>query len=398
MEVATEDADELLESPEAPADSEGRIARDAGRSDRRSGSEFPDYLSLRRTGFLSEIACGPLALLAMYRHFGIDLSATDVDALLDEAGNLGIDMLRLKQLAEGRGLHALGASVSLERLRRSGHPAIVLLNGTGFVAVTGYEADGVRVVYPMRSEGIVPNDLFERSFGRPGKALLVARSPIDPAALGLGAAAPDGPAADDLLPLRVSRTILTVGRQHRFGWAAEAEVMNLSAEPLRVSVTKNECPTCTAVELDQPDLAPGQKTWLHVRGQEYQAGGFTYKVVLTDDKPGSAVLKLPVRGYLEQPAGFERPALTLRELLPGQTADAQVKLDVSPTLSWDRLRVAAPDNAPVTAHVRRRPDGQAVLALQCAGPTLQAGTAIGSKCVRTVSRMPSPRYSTSPPR
>jgi hypothetical protein len=365
--VATEDPDVLLESPGAPADNEGRIVRDSARiGGRRAGGEFPDYLSLRRNGFLREIACGPLALLAVYRHLGINLSAAEIDALLDEAGNLGIDMFRLEELAESRGLSALGASISLERLRRVSHPAIVLLNGTGFVAVTGYETDGVRVVYPLRSEGIVPDDLFERSFGRPGKALLIARSPIAPAALGLSATVPNERPSDGLPALRVSRSLLTVGRQHRFGWAAEVKVTNVGAEPLRVSVAKADCPTCTAAELDQPNLGPNQATTLRVRGQEHETGGFTYKVALTGDKPGSPVLKLPVRGYLEQPVGFDKPAVMLHELLPGQSAGAQVMLDVSPALAWDRLRVIVPDKAPLTAELRRL-DGQAVLALHWQG-------------------------------
>jgi hypothetical protein len=89
---------------------------------------FPDYLSIRREMFLKEIACGPLAMIAIFRHFKIALDPMEVDQLLAKAGSTGIDMYNLKEIAQARGLHALGVETDITGLRRLNRPAIAHLN------------------------------------------------------------------------------------------------------------------------------------------------------------------------------------------------------------------------------------------------------------------------------
>src|SRR5205823_5070246 len=63
----------------------------------RSGNHlFPDYRKIRREMFLKEIACGPLALMKLLQDFGVPLGEDEAEDLLAEAGDKGIDMLRLK--------------------------------------------------------------------------------------------------------------------------------------------------------------------------------------------------------------------------------------------------------------------------------------------------------------
>src|SRR5262249_30211718 len=60
----------------------------------------PDYRKIRREMYLREIACGPLALVRLLQEFDLPLAEDEADRLLAEAGDKGIDLLRLKELAE----------------------------------------------------------------------------------------------------------------------------------------------------------------------------------------------------------------------------------------------------------------------------------------------------------
>ena len=157
-------------------------------SDAADGYLFPDYRKIRREMFLREIACGPLALIAVLADLGIPLSPDKIETLLAEAGSKGIDMLRLKELAEGHGLHGLGVMVSPSELRGMNQHAIVHMNGVGFAAQVGFVSGGVRVVYPLQAPGILPDQAFEKNFGQTGYALLLSRSPLKAENLGLGPA------------------------------------------------------------------------------------------------------------------------------------------------------------------------------------------------------------------
>lgn len=326
---------------------------------------FPNYRQIRRELFLREIACGPLALIAILQNQGVRVSAEEMDKLLAEAGSNGIDLLRLKELAEGYGLNALGVEVSTAKLRQMGQPAIVYLNSVGFSAVTGFKPEGVEIVYPLRPKGILPDDIFERSFGKEGYALLISSSPLSPERLGLHS--PDSAnAGAPKSPLRLSRIVLSVGRIHRSHWEASVTLTNEGTEPIVIEEVKASCP-CMSATIDQKELTPGQSANLRAKGVQDRLGGFTYFVQVRTNQKGMPVLRVPVRGYLEQPVGFDRPAMTVPHLGVGEASTIEVALDIATGFPIDSLRVQTPAGAPLTAEVRHSSEGQPVLAIHWRG-------------------------------
>lgn len=327
---------------------------------------FPDYRRLRREAFLREIACGPLALIAVLNASGIPVSPAEADQLIAEAGNEGIDLLRLKELAEQRGLHALGVEVSPDKLKRMGHKAIVRMNKVGFVAVTDYTPDGFLVTPPLRAAGILPDSVFEKGFGNEGIALLISTSPLDLEQLELGAseAASSRPGPR----LRLSRSMITAGRVHRSHWRTEATIFNDGTEPLVLHSLVASCPCFTAVP-DEKVIPPGGQTRLRVQGEEPGTGSFTYRLTITTNQPAHEKVVVPVRGYIEQPVGFEAPAVQFRDHLPGQPFAHEVGLDIPPGLRPEQLRVEAPAGSPLAAQVRETGPGRHVLAVQSGGVT-----------------------------
>jgi hypothetical protein len=363
VDVVTEEPEELLRAPFEPADEQGRIV--AASAPETVGGIFPNFRQMRRNLFLSEIACGPLALLAVLRDLGINLPAEEAEAVLAEAGSQGIDMLQLKRLAEGYGLHALGVAVTPEKLRQMSQHAIVQFNEVGFVAVVGYRPGAFHVVYPQRPLGLMPDDLFARSFGETGNALLLSKSPLLPKRLGL-LPAPDekhlnGPR------LRSSRSMLTAGRMHRYGWEAEVDLINVGTEQLRILDIKSSCPSCFKMEVGAKELNPGQSTKLRAKGKAIMVGGFLHHIELTTNQLEQPVVHIPVRGYVEEPVGFEKPAAMFPKVMPGEAAEMEVDLEVSPLLSPEELRVQVPPKVPLIASVRRKSDGRVVLALKWQG-------------------------------
>jgi hypothetical protein len=342
-------------------DSVGVVLQDILPSDDK-GSEasraFPDYRKVRRDMFLKEIACGPLALLALLQEFGIRLSKGEADHLLAEAGDKGIDLLRLSELAEEHGLHTLGVAVSAAKLRQIGQKAIVHLNGVGFAAVTGYTSEGLIVVYPLQPAGVVPDDVFTKSFGDEGCALLVSQNPLSAAQLGLGSV--DSVAAQQRQGLRLSRGMLSIGRIHRHDWTASVDITNTGGEPIHIERVDISCPECEA-EVDSLLIAPGETTTLHVRGTWPRLGGFTHTVVLKSNQPGQETLAIPVRGYVEQPVAFDQPAVMLEDVLAGESAEIKVPIDVPPSLKAEQIKVEIPKAAPLRAEIRQEPGGGAVL-------------------------------------
>ncbi|MFO0811504.1 MAG: DUF1573 domain-containing protein [Gemmataceae bacterium] len=364
VDVATDAPEDLLQYPTAAADGRGRV-RPPAQTSGPPPSDFPDYRQIRRNAYLSEIACGPLALLAVLQNLGVGLSVEEAERLLDEAGDRGTDMLSLRDLARRHGLHGLGVAVTPRRLRQLGQHAIVHLNGVGFAAVTGFEDDGVRVVYPLRPPGVIPDDLFEKSFGDEGRALLLSRAPLDYRRLGL-----DPPEADARTGgprLQLATSMVTAGRVFRQKWYATLQLTNVGDAPLAIEGVKASCPSCFTASVDATTVPPGGATTLRLAGTADQLGGFLHSVELSTNQPNTKVVRVPVRGYVEQPVGFEKPALMLKNMLPGQSTEAFVNMDIPKAIAASNLRVSVPDSAPLEAAVREGPDGRISLSVRWKG-------------------------------
>ncbi len=325
----------------------------------QGGVLFPDYGKIRREMFLKEIACGPLALMRMLDAFGKPFSPEEAEQLVDEAGDKGIDMLRLKELAEQRGLHALGVAVSPEKFRQLGQRAIVYLDGVGFVPVLGFTSGGVILAYPLTPAGVLPDDLFAKSFGSEGKALLVSDKPLNPDRLGLPALETveeksQGPR------LRAGRSILAVGRLYRMNWEASLTLTNDGNEAVEIKGIKTNCPCFTAA-VDRKTLAPGESTPLRAKGTQDQAGGFTYAITIETNEGERSPLRIPVRGYLERPVTFSPPMVAVREVLPGEKAETEIQVELPRRMNLAELKLTAPKEGALTAELVRREQGAALL-------------------------------------
>jgi hypothetical protein len=318
---------------------------------------FPDYRKIRRERFLQEIACGPLALIRVLQELGKPLSEEEAESLVDEAGEKGIDMLRLKQLAEQHGVHALGVAISPHGLRQTGQRGIVFMDGVGFVPVLGYENDGFVVAYPLAPAGVLPDDLFARSFGKEGKALLLSDKPLVAARLGISAVPneekPSGPR------LQAGRSILAVGRLHHKDWEASMTLTNEGSEALEIEEIKTDC-SCFQAWVDNKKLAPRESTRLRAKGTQNQPGGFRYAIIIGSNGNERSPLRIPVRGYLEQPVAFDPPSVFLREVLAGAKADTVVKMELPRRMDGANLKVAAPKDGSFTAEVVGEDQGAAL--------------------------------------
>jgi hypothetical protein len=309
-----------------------RALDDESRGQERS---FPNYKRARHEMFLQQVACGPLSLIKILEAFGRPLPAQEADKLIEEAGDKGIDMLRLKQLAEQYGLYALGAIISPTQLRELGCRAIVHFDSMGFVPILGYVADGVIIAYPLGPVGILPDDLFTHMFGEEGKALLLADRPLDPIQLGLVF---DDEAPTSSCGLQAAQSMLTVGRLYQWQWHITSILINTAKETRKIQQIQASSPSVRAWT-DQQELAPGAIATLYVQGKESRLGGFTHLVTIQTAEEPDAPLQVPLRGYIEQPVLFTPPAVFLRGLLPGQSAELRVEVEIPRQMPLPQLQV-----------------------------------------------------------
>jgi len=359
VDVVTSVPRALLYAPTAMADSAGQLLVGSDYRSEGKASSFPGFLEFRHREFLREVACGPLSLLAVLRDLGANLSSEKVQDILSEAGEHGTDLLKLSRMAEKLGYQTLGVEVTPDKLAQMGHRAIVHLNGIGFAAVVGYTPQGFRVVYPLQPPGLIPGDLFERSFGKKGNALLVSDSALVPTRLGLSEGSGDA-ARSYGSHLELSRSMLVVGRIHRREWEGSLTITNSGNEPLQIEKATVSCPGCSASVASQV-IAPGDSSLLRANGAVTRSGGFTTTIELTTNQDEQKVVRIPVRGYVEQPVAFDRPAAEITGLLPGQAADFSVPLAVSSDVKVELLRAVAAGTSLLAPEVRIQPDGNAIL-------------------------------------
>ena len=334
------------------------LADESNAPNSQSGYLFPDYMKARRELFLKEIACGPLALIAVLNHLEVKLTPQENEELLAVAGSRGTDMLQLKQLAEARGLRTLGVAISTSGLRRLGLPAIVHLNDVGFAAITGYSKEGLRVVFPLAAPGILPDDVFEMAFGKTGNALLLSRSEIPARRLRLTPSDPGPPASGP--HLRLSRSMLTAGRTHSRAWEAETTVHNDGMVDLEIIELTPLCQTFTAT-VERKRIPPGESTVLRARGRHSGIGDFNCAISVLTNQNDAVPLRIPIRGYVETPVCFEQPGITLRGVRPNEKRSLQVPFIWSPDIQLAKLMVKAPRGAPIEARIQRNDQGNAVL-------------------------------------
>jgi hypothetical protein len=351
--IATRSPEVLLNNPWGGMRSDDQFA---GQFLDQIGDEatFPAYRQARRDMFLQEIACGPLSLIAVLQDLAVPLTSDDIEGLLAVAGTHGTDLLQLKDLAEKYGVNTLGVMVTTDKLRQLGQRAIVHLDRVGFAAVTGYFPDGMKVVYPLKPPGIVPDDLFAKSFGQNGYALLLSRRALLPQALGV-APAPAPRIEGPVLELR--KNSLSVGRINSYGWEGFLSYRNSGTEPLEISGVDSSC-ACMTGTVDKIRLLPGETGTLHAVGEQRSIGKFRYSFTMKTNQGDPKEVKIPVQGYVEYPVAFDKPGWVVSGLLSNRPTALEVPLDLSPGIDPESLDVQTSPNGPLAAFIVR-PLGQA---------------------------------------
>jgi hypothetical protein len=306
---------------------------------------FVDYRRLRRDNFLKTVACGPYALLTVMKSLGIAVPQREKEEILAAAGNTGMDMLQLQELAENHGLHAKGVSLSAGQLRSLNLPAIIHIDGGTFAAVTRYMRDGFRMTDASGKAFTRPTRQFEQTFGNPGNALLLSTSPIDAKKLGIEQGRgqrPEGPR------FHLSRTVLAVGRTCEARWERSLTLTNTGTEPLRIIAIKPSCDCLTATTAKYL-LHPSEQTQLSVVGEMRELGPFDFHISIVTNQPGSTAYEVPVRGYFENPVFALEPRALFPQVPVNDTASVKVPVEASPEIPIRDLTASIPDGAPLTA-------------------------------------------------
>lgn len=326
---------------------------------------LPDYSAARKSKLLREVACGPLSLITVLNRLGVNLSDSDREMIVASAGSKGTDMGQLKMLSEQFGVHALGADLSIGALRELDLPAIAFVRAMGFAAITDYSASGLEVVYPSGEPRWIDDKRFQQDFGKVGRALLMSKSPIalDRFAVsgrGEAEASPVGPL------LRLSKSMLAVGRIYQYRWKGALTLHNDGDEPLELQ--RIDCPSgAVTALLGKQTVPPGASTSLTISGREASVGSFTQQVVLTTNSRAGRATRILVRGYVDYPVFFPRPMLMLESVLANATSEATVPLELADDVAFESLKCQISDSPNATAEAVQADTGEPILRIRWHG-------------------------------
>jgi hypothetical protein len=306
-----------------------------------------------KKSLVSQVACGPLALISVMTKLGVNLSETDKDDVLGVAGSQGTDLETLKELAQQYGLHALGVETTVQGLRTRGLPAIVFVRGYGFAAATAFGPSEIEIVYPFSKPVKMSDSRFEDDFGKTGRALLLSRKQIRSTSSGASVVAghPPGPL------LRASRSMLAFGRVYRKSYNVSIDMFNDGDSTLEVTQVSSSTPTIE-VSLAAMTIPPGGKTRLTVAGKPDRVGSVTESVTVSTNGVDGPVMRLPVRGYVDVPAFLPQPYVLFDGVIEGMPAEASVPVDLSPGVDRGSLSCATANENYSTASLVDAADGR----------------------------------------
>jgi predicted double-glycine peptidase len=311
--------------------------------------EFPDYEGTLRFRQLKAVACGPLSLLTILRRMDVPLSKEDVEKMVATAKSRGTNLLQLKNLAEGYGLHASGLQLNTQQLKRMGLYAIVQFDWSHFVAVIGYTRDGIQIAEPINEIRIMTDKEFAERFT--GRALVISRIAFSiPSSDKVSKRFPrkarrSGPA------LRLSQRAIALGRINLADWQRSIEVYNDGSEPLEIKDVIVSC-ACASAVMEPNVLNPGESGTLTVRATE-KTGRFTHKLTLVTNEKDAPVVNIQIHGYLAPPAVLKIPAVTLTDIPENQKAQTHVPFVLIEGTRVEDLAIRIPKGAPLTTKIRR---------------------------------------------
>lgn len=323
---------------------------------------FPDYVALRQRRFVENIACGPLALLTVLKHYEVPVSEDIRREILNLAGDSGTDLLTIKGKTRELGLHAVGLRASPENLRRLGLPCIAYLSGRGFAAVTAYRPQAFLLTLPGDEPRWVESEVFGKRLGAVGVALLISTSPIDERAVGRPAEAL--PAAGPKLEFQSS--LIAVGKIHGADWRREVTVVNRGDKPLEIAAVEVSC-SCMKADVDLETIPAGEDATLTVTGSQSEYGQFLRSVAIATNDPVEPVATIKVSGFREPEFLFPQPEL-LVQTVAGQPFSATARFLTAADGLVEELTVEGlPDGLDASCAFRLGPTGEGMLSIESPG-------------------------------
>lgn len=308
-------------------------------------SPFPDFGPAWELRRLRNSACGPLSLIAILKRMDVSLSPQQTRDLLSAAGPAGTSLKQLQDLARDRGVHGLGAQLSVRQLKETGLFAIAHIRGNHFVAVVGYSQGGVQIVPPLRPPILIEDDRFQQLFGKSGTVLLLAAVPISPEQLGLEVPAPDGDGTGSGPSLSYSASETMIGVTHLPRWKKTVTLHNGGTEALEIYNVKASCAS-TSVDIQRRSIPPGETALLAVEGRTNGLGSVGCQVFLTTNQPSEPLVRLTFRGYYEPAVRVNPPCLTFPRVLAGRPAESRVSLSIAPDCDPNQVVAFIPEGAP----------------------------------------------------
>jgi hypothetical protein len=322
---------------------------------------FPDYRQARQQSFDDAVNCGPYALLKVLRQLGVTVGPPETRKLLDLGREGGTNLGQLKELAERRGLHAVGIETTSEDLKKIGLPAIVHLNGGTFAAVLAYAPEGFKVAFPSQPASIVRDADFIQMFGTTGHALLVST-----AAIRIRHSRDKEQTAKSNPIAALSRSSIPLGRLWQRDWRAEVELTNRGNEPLQIEGIETSC-SCTHASISSMLLAPMETATLSVSGRQAAAGDFSYRVTLRTNAPDAKTITVPLHGYIETPILIDPPAIAVRRIAANEKSHTLVSYELPEHVNPDSLSISVPAGAPLRAHAIRASHGRGLVEVDWMG-------------------------------
>jgi hypothetical protein len=328
---------------------------------------FPDYRRFRDLRRRNEFACGPLSLIAALEGLGLPPTDGDRAALIAAAGSIGTDMLQLKGLAGQRGINCVAVAASVADLRHLGFPAIVHLDRVEFAAVLGYETDSLWVAHPGKQPVLVPDDFFAKSYGSPGKALLLSKTPFSDR----WSSAEDGKSHRLADVLQADKSAFSVGEIYSYSWDLKFKVRNFGEtsvevrQPTVVVDNRFGCGSEVTASIDSVEIPPSGAAVVCVHGRQKTIGGFTHELLI-ESVSGVPILRIPLRGAVEHSVFLDRPSYGLADQIVGRAVSFDVPIEIPGKPDTDDVAIEVMGNGPLKADIIRDGAGP-LLRVSCDG-------------------------------
>lgn len=306
---------------------------------------FPSYREGVRRLMLREFACGPLSLLKVFDSLGVRVTDEQARDITGIAGTRGTSMLQLKRLAEEYRPHAAGVELRSRDLAKLKLPAVVLLNGRTFAAVTDYRRGEFLLTLPLSEPHWRGDASFAEMFGAPGRALLVSQTPLDLRRLGITSKAERQRHRG--ARLRVAPSIIPVGRIQEQNYTATTTLFNDGDQPLAIDRAYASC-SCIGITLSAQVIPPASSVKLQIEGEENELGPFSYTIIVQAPDSQRTEQRIPIHGFLEPPLWLDEPAVSFDPVLVAERAQRTVPCFTLGNLNPTELGFEIPDGAPLT--------------------------------------------------